>query len=115
MLEANLRFALLSVADHQQLKATPPERAKWVTVGVVSGFAFAIAALLVTVTLRLHSFYARKLLQVRVFCIIFLVVTKMALIATCDLYADRHNMACLYTQNNGNFYCSSHFHFGYNL
>jgi hypothetical protein len=48
------------------LKATPPERAKWVTVGVVSGFAFALAALLVTVTLRLHSYYARKLLQVRV-------------------------------------------------
>jgi hypothetical protein len=84
--EENLRFALLSVADHQQLKATPPERAKWVTVGMVSGFAFALAALLVTVTLRLHSFYARKLLQVRVSHLSFFRNKKLALLSRLAIY-----------------------------
>jgi hypothetical protein len=53
------RVFCLSVADHQQ--ASPPERAQWTTVGAISAVAFAAAALLVALTLRLHSHFARKL------------------------------------------------------
>jgi len=61
----------LSVADHQQLKASPAERPQWATVGAVSAIAFAAAALLVSLTLRVHSIYARKLQVCSAFIILF--------------------------------------------